>query len=51
MKTLKFGLANEGDSNRGLPKIFAGKNVVRNDTQKSFMSWFNQKKAWHMCQR
>ena len=41
--TPKFVLINEGESNRKLPKIFAGK------TKKSCMRWFNKKRPDAMC--
>ena len=41
ISNVKFGLINEGESNRKLPKVFAGKNLGM--TQKTFTHWFNQK--------
>ena len=42
--TLKFVLINDGESNRKLPKMFAGKNF-RMTQKKSVTRWFNSKKA------
>ena len=40
-------MINEGESNRKLPKMFAGQNIRM--TQKSFTGGFNQKRLDAVC--
>ena len=44
---IKYELTNEGELNRKLPKMFAGKNL--RVTQKSFTLWFDQKRPDVVC--
>ena len=41
---VKFVLINERESNRKLPKMFAGKNLWITKKKKSFTCWFTQKR-------
>ena len=47
ISSVKICMINEGESNRKLPKMFAGQNIRM--TQKSFTGGFNQKRLDAVC--